>query len=65
VVLVDLKVVYKRKESFHNEMRLFILNPVKGNMLARLENVLAVMVEDALKLLQSDWGNDCKGLAQR
>jgi hypothetical protein len=64
VVLVDLKVVNKCKESFHDEMRFFVLNPVECHMLAGLENVLAVMVEDAFEMLQAHWRDGAEGLAQ-
>ena len=64
VVLVDLKVVDKCKESLHDEMRFLVLDSVKCHMLAGLENVLAVMVEDAFKMLQAHWRDGAEGLAQ-
>ena len=51
IILIDVKVMDKGKESLHNKMGFLILYSIKSNMFAWLEDVVAVVIKNALQLL--------------
>lgn len=62
-VLVDMKVMDKGEESFHDEVWFFIFDAVECDVSAWLEDVVAVVVEDALELFEAGGRDETEGLA--
>lgn len=51
--LIEVEIMYKSKESFHNKMLFLILYSIKSDMFSTFENIMTVMIEYFLELIDS------------